>query len=110
MNKKFAILSAILVPILLYVMFKVYFLTGLHEINMQIVDSIRRDEKLESHYRIFVSLFILVILSLNSLLCFQVAKKKNRDPWKWAKYGFIYNIWATIYLLLSSKDNDPASA
>jgi hypothetical protein len=101
---------AILVLIVPLITFKIYFSTGINETTIQIIDKIRNDKKLEYIYRTTVSLVVLVLLSLNSKYCYKVAKNKNKNPWQWAKYGFLFNIWATIYLLFFIEDNDSKSA
>ncbi len=106
MNKNFIIIAAILVLIVPLITFKVYFSTNLPEITNQFVEKIKNDKEYENIYRTTVSLIIFVLLSLNSAYCYKVAKRKNKNPWQWAKYGLFFNIWATMYLLFFTEDNN----
>ena len=107
MNKKFFLLSVLLSFIGAFILFKIVFLTGFDHSIREFVDIIKADKNSALKYRIAMSTVVMIFLSLNSYICFKLAKKKGKDPWKWARKGFLYSVYAIAYLLFfSDSKND----
>jgi hypothetical protein len=102
--RKFMILCAILTPILAFVILKLFFVTGIHDLSMGLFERMRTNQDLEIKFRIIFTILIVSMASLCSCSCFKIAAKKKLDPWRWAKYGFFFNIWAIVYLVFFFED------
>ena len=106
MNKRFIIFVVILVPVVLLAMHKIYISTDLHEIYREMYERVKTDQDYARNYKIIVGILSVISLSVNSVICFKIAKKKNKDPQKWARYGLLFNIWAILYLLFFVDNDD----
>lgn len=107
MNKRFRksmFLCAILAPILAFVILKLLFVTGLHDLSMGLFERMRTDQDLEIKLRIIFTILIVAMASLCSYSCFKIAVRKKLAPWKWAKYGLFFNILAIVYLVFFFED------
>lgn len=49
---------------------------------------------------------IIFVALIPAMLCFIVAKHKKRNSKKWLLYGFIFNIYALLYLVFYLKPED----
>lgn len=110
MNKKLIITFVVLCVILAFLCFEISIMTNLHQNIKVITETANNDKNYEINLRIFLSIIAILFSVLSSLACFKIAKKRNIDSLKWAKYGFFFNIWALIYLLFFSEEKESKNA
>lgn len=110
MNKKFIITFVVLCPILVFLGFEISKMTNLHQNIKVIAETANNDKKYELNLRIILSIIAILFSVLSSLACFKIAKKRNIEALKWAKYGFFFNIWALIYLVFFSEEKNSKNA
>ena len=105
MNRKIIITFAILCSILAFLSFEIFNTTNFYEYIKTIAVKANNDENYEYNLRIILGGIGLIFPILSSVVCFKVAKRKNLEPLKWAKYGFMFNIFAVLYLLFFTQTN-----
>lgn len=79
------------------------------DIGLVVFDNLREfnaSVDYRQQYRFYGSVLYGFFSVVISRIGFSIAKKKNKDPWKWAKYCFFFNLFGLLLLLVDDENSE----
>lgn len=104
-SRKNIIICLIIVAILFVYFFQSFFGEYLTKNLFLLSQRIEDSPEFKLKFKFIMGIIYVVCGIVFSRIGFILGKRKGLDPWKWAKYCFLFNLWAIFYLVLLEDKN-----